>query len=357
MMKTKVHGGNLWSAAQKYGLDPEGFIDFSASINPLGPSPKAIEAIERHLHMIRHYPTPTGEELKPILGAYLGIDAENLVLGNGGTELIYLLGRMYGTQRILLLAPCFSEYGQGPNSPEVIRIPIHVKDHYTLPVEQIINTLREGDLLFLGNPNNPTARLFAEEDLLEVHASVKAKNAHLVIDEAFFDFTGQPSALRQMACREDGLTMLGSLTKFFALPGLRIGYAIAKRDAIEKMEMFLPPWRLNSLALWAAEASLQDKAYIKRTQIVIPVLRTAFIQALKEIGGLQVYESDTNFLLLNTCRIKVSAEDLQARLGPEGLLIRTCNDYHGLSPYHFRLAVRSHEENQKMLASLKKLLV
>ena len=349
----RLHGGNLWYAAAKYGMKPEEFIDFSASINPLGPSSQAIAAIQEALPMIRHYPEPAGQALKESLAVYLGVDASNIILGNGSTELIYLLGRMKA-KRVVVVVPSFTEYGQGHTQRKMIQIPLSEQEQFQLPVQQIIATLREGDCLFLGNPNNPTARLFTAGDLLQVYAAVCARNAMMVIDEAFMDFSGQHSLFKQQACKEENLIVLGSLTKFFALPGLRIGYAIAARPAIERMERLLPPWRLNSLALVAGEKSLQDKDYIDSTLRTIPIWRQSFFEQLQEIKGLQVYPSDANFLLLNAKKTGCSAEELQDKLGPEGLLIRVCRSFQGLSSFHFRLAVRSQEENQIMIKSLKR---
>ncbi|HHW62271.1 MAG TPA: threonine-phosphate decarboxylase [Syntrophomonadaceae bacterium] len=349
------HGGNLWDAAAKYGLKPEEFIDFSASINPLGPSPQAIAAIQEALPMIRHYPEPTGKSLKESLAVYLDVDVSNIVLGNGSTELIYLLGRMKA-RRMLVVVPSFTEYGQGRQQQDVVKIPLSEQEQYQLPVQQIIAAIKEGDCLFLGNPNNPTARLFAADDLMEVYAAVCARNAVMVIDEAFMDFSGQHSVFKQMACQEENLMVLGSLTKFFALPGLRIGYAVAAQPVVESMESLLAPWRLNTLALVAGEKSLQDKDYIDRTLETIPAWRQSFARQLQEIKGLKVYPSDSNFLLLKVEKKGCSAEELQDKLGAEGLLIRVCSNFQGLSPFHFRLAVRSQEENQIMIKSLKRYL-
>lgn len=347
------HGGDRWVAQARWGIPADQFLDFSASINPLGPPSTAIQAIRENLHRLEYYPEPAGLALKKALAETLPMDEGSIVLGNGSTELIYLCAQMFCRHRIMVLAPGFSEYGQGVENPCILRLALDLND-MRLPLAEIAENLAAGDLLFVNNPNNPTANLFPREELLQLVALVNDRQARLVIDESFIDFVEDWSASLRDVSGQDGLIILGSLTKFFALPGLRIGYALSSQANIQKMENMLPPWRINTLALLAGEAAVRDQNYIKMTHQLINAERAFLADGLSQIKGLQVYPSQANFILIDARGRDVTAVDLQAKLGPEGILIRDCSDFYHLSPYHVRLAVRSRGENEILLKSLGK---
>ncbi len=163
-----AHGGNVWVASKRWGIDPENFLDYSANINPLGPSPKAIQAIVDNLGVLSNYPEPTGESFKVCLSKFFNVNINNIVLGNGGAELIYLVGRMFYKKRVLLLAPTFSEYGEGIENPNIIRIGLNHRDKFMLPTDEIIHKMEKDDLIFIGNPNNPTGSIFPREEIKRI---------------------------------------------------------------------------------------------------------------------------------------------------------------------------------------------
>lgn len=353
--QNSVHGGDRWAAQVKWGIEADQFLDFSASINPLGPSVNCLQTIRDHLQQLAYYPEPSGLVLKSALAEYLHIDRKNIVAANGSAELIYLCTRIYGGKRVIVLAPGFSEYGQGIENPCIIRINLNFKE-IALPLQEIDGVLEAGDLLFIANPNNPTGSLFLREELLQVLELVNARQAKLVLDEAFIDFIRDPNASLRDISDQENLIILGSMTKFFAIPGLRIGYALSSRENIIKMEHLLPPWRMNTLALLAGVSALQDHDYIEKTHQLIAEERDFISSELSKIEGLVVYPSQTNFVLVDAGGRGITAEQLQAKLGPEGILIRNCSDFYNLSPYHLRLAVRSRPENQILLQTLRKVL-
>ncbi|MGI6434809.1 MAG: threonine-phosphate decarboxylase CobD [Syntrophomonadaceae bacterium] len=349
-----IHGGNVWTAAQSWGLPLDQILDFSANINPLGPSPKARQAIEENLAQLIHYPEPTGDSCKFSLARHLGVDSQNLVLGNGGSELIYLLGRMFYKGRLLLLAPCFSEYGEGLEDPQLVRIPLDADQQFELPLRQIIDTMQAGDVIFIGNPNNPTGNCFNSRELLQLAACAQEIKATLVVDEAFLDFTGNPSlSLRHYVQDNPCLIVVGSLTKFFAIPGLRLGYAAAAADHISRMEFLLPTWRINTLALAAGRASLEDRDYIEKTVAIVNQERQFLLEQLQALPYLKVFPGSSNFLLINAQASGLTAAEWQQRLGPQGILIRNCQNFANLSPYYFRIAVKRREQNLRLLEALR----
>lgn len=350
------HGGDRWAAQEKWGIAADEFLDFSASINPLGPSSYSLQAIQDNLSGLDHYPEPSGAVLKRALAQYLKVEEQYLVLGNGSSELIYLCARLFYRHRVLVLAPSFSEYGQGVINPCIVRVGLDLST-MRLPLDELSALLREGDLLFIANPNNPTANLFNREELLQILQLVKNKQAMLILDETFIDFIQDRSvSLRDISSQGSNLVILGSLTKFFALPGLRIGYALSSRDNIVKMERLLPPWRINNLALAAGAAALQDQEYIRNTLSLITRERAFLIDGLDKIAGLTVYPSQANYILIDAGNRGITAAQLQSRLGPEGILIRDCRNFYNLSPGCLRVAVRSHRENVIFLRTLRKVL-
>jgi threonine-phosphate decarboxylase len=351
-----THGGNIWAAQEEWGVPVQEILDFSASVNPLGPSPLAWEAVKAGLDWISHYPEPGAESCKLALSRHLGVEPQQIVLGNGGSELIYLLGRMFYQSRILLVAPCFSEYGGGLTRPRIHHFPLPAQEGFRLPLSQFLDAIEPDDLLFLGNPNNPTGNLWTREALLEIITCAGQKNARVVIDEAFLDFAGDAGkSLRDRVLPARNLIVVGSLTKFIAIPGLRLGYAVAHPQTASAMEDLLPPWRINTLASAAARASLEDRTYIADTIAVVTREREFLAQELSRLG-FQVYPGSANFLLLAALAAKgMPAREIQERLGPYRILIRLCHDFINLSPYHFRIAVRSRRDNLRLLEALKEM--
>lgn len=349
------HGGDRLAAQARWGFRADQFLDFSASINPLGPSPVAVQAIRENLDRLDWYPDPEGHGLKKELALYLQTEEQRIVLGNGSLELIYLCGQMFGSRRVIVLAPDFSEYGQGILKPQVIKVNLDL-NQLCVPLSELSAILAAGDLLFVANPNNPAGTLFSREELLQLSLLVKERQAVLVLDEAFIDFVGENNASLRDVSDQNHLIILGSLTKFFALPGLRIGYALSSRNNIQTMEKLLPRWRINTLALAAATASLQDRGYMENSIRLVAAEREYLSSELIKIAGFRAHPSHANFILVDAGGRGITAGELQQKLGPEGILIRDCSNFANLSPGYFRLAVRNHEENQTFIEILRKVL-
>lgn len=346
------HGGNLKEAAQLYGLREEDFLDFSANINPLGPSPQVWAGIQEALPGITHYPDPEAGELKEELASHLGVSEAKVVLGNGGAELIYLLSRFFQPERIVLTAPTFGEYGQGTlPGVETLRFNLNPDAGFPLDMDAFGNVLEEGDLVFIGNPNNPTGVLTPKEHLLELASLAGEAGAVLVVDEAFMDFvTGSQTVVHEVESYSQ-LVVVGSLTKIFALPGLRLGYLVAGEELAAQLERLLPPWRINSLAQAAGLASLRDKEHLHRSVEIVSREREYLINGLSQLGFCP-FPGAANFLLVGSHSLGITGERLQSFLGPKGVLIRLCHSFYNLDDYYFRIAVRTRQENQKLLALL-----
>lgn len=350
-MAKNYHGGNLKEAARLYGLGEEDFLDFSANINPLGPSPQVWDAIRQALPGITHYPDPEAIELKEALASHLGVPAGQVVLGNGGAELIYLISRFFMPKRIVLTAPTFGEYGQGVSGIETLRLSLKDDIDFRLDIEAFENVLKKGDLIFIGNPNNPTGVLTLKEQVLKLASLAEKAGAVLVVDEAFMDFVINSQTVAREVEGYPHLIVVGSLTKIFALPGLRLGYLVAGEPLAAQLERLLPPWRINSLAQAAGLVSLRDKEHLQRSVEVISREREYLSHSLSQLG-FRPFPGVANFLLVSSHSLGITGEKLQSFLGPRGVLIRLCHSFYNLDDYYFRIAVRTREENERLLGLL-----
>lgn len=342
------HGGDIWQAQQIFGREAGEFIDFSANINPLGPSPQAIRAICESLPLIRHYPEPQSTTLRNKLACINNIGEENLILGNGVAELIYTLGRVLKFRRILMPMPSFSEYTKGFKGP-LKSIPLEESREFVLDIAGFTQQIKANDLVIICNPNNPTGNLMTREDLLTILDYINDSESWFVVDEAFMDFVDSPQTLIGYLRGNPRLIVLRSLTKFYAIPGLRLGYLAAAPEIVNKLYEALPPWRVNSLAQVAAMAGLADYNYHIETRDLIKSQKESLFQSLKNIPGLYPYYPQANFILV---RCDYNVPDLQAYLGKNGILIRNCANFPGLGDNYFRVAVRTEEENRVLIKHL-----
>ena len=350
------HGGDLTLARQRYGSGPR--LDFSANINPLGPPPAVLRGLPGMLEGIVHYPDPFAGQLKQLLADWLGIGPQNLLLGNGSTELIYLLPRVCRVSRVALPAPSFSEYEYAARLASATCLYLELKPPtYDWNLAALKKLLPRVEMILLCNPNNPTGTLFRAEELAEILA-VLPPRITLVMDEAFIDFVTEKAELTlvQYAINDPRVLVLGSLTKFFALPGLRLGYLVGTPRVVGQLAAHLPPWNLNYLAQAAGCLALQDQEYVQRSRRYMAAARSRFYQALQTVSGITALPPTANFIFARLADQGLSAAQLAERLGRRGFLIRDCANYRGLDEHCFRLAVRREAENTALVEALREIL-
>ncbi|KJR98821.1 MAG: hypothetical protein VR68_10215 [Peptococcaceae bacterium BRH_c4a] len=358
-MSNSLHGGDTSRAAREYGLSERDIIDFSASINPLGPASGVYRAIEEELWRIRHYPDPDCGELPLLLSEHLGVKRENLLLGNGGAELIYILPRALKIQRALVLAPTFSEYAQAVQAAggRVQYLVVDGSDPALL-AEKAANHLLGCDAVFLCNPNNPTGHLLDLPALFPLLEAAKAAGSVVVVDEAFMDFVPgrEKFSLMSLACTRPGLVALYSMTKFFGIPGLRLGAAVAGPETIDRLKRLKDPWSVNTLARVAGEAALKDKKHMEDTLRTVLEERSYLFSELLSIPGIKPLPSAANFLLVDISGTGLAPGSLVEKMGRRGILARNCSNFHGLEIPCIRLAVRNRAENQTLLRVLESVI-
>jgi threonine-phosphate decarboxylase len=321
------HGGNVYAAAERLGVDWREILDFSASINPLGPSPRALQAIQQAFDRIAHYPEPSAKRLRIALSDAWGNDPDRLLAGNGATELLFLWCRLHGPGTIA--APAFSEFHRlWPAAPVV-----SLEDPSRWP--------SQGSLV-LTRPANPTGYLPDGDRIVEFADS---RSDPVLVDESFIDFTDQPSLVTKA---RGNLFVVRSLTKFWALPGLRLGVLVGDVTAVRA---HLPPWTVNAFAEAAALASLADTGHAIRSREFV---RTESRWLAGELSrfGFAVIEPVANYLYARTPFARHLTRDAAAR----GLLIRDCTDWPGLPEPAIRVAVRTRSENEALISVLEDLL-
>lgn len=359
---TELHGGNIYRFAEALDIDENEIVDFSASINPLGPPKSVISAIKKQGKYLFNYPDPDAKQLIQAIAKHLGIDPQSVICGNGSTELIYLVARALKPERVLIPAPTFSEYERAykrSNELRVTRYELKKEESFDINPDRFIEELEKlvtrhlspvtNVMAFLCNPNNPTGRLLKKKDVLKIAAAAKKNKSYLVVDEAFIDFTPEESVVRNV---EDNpyLIVLRSMTKIYALSGLRIGYGIFQKNLIRAMHEQKEPWTVNTLAQKAGITALNDRAYVKKTLALIK-REKKFLERGFEKTGIKFFHSDTNFYLLKIG----NAVETWKKLRDKGILVRDCSNFVGLDESYVRVAVKSNADNKRLLKELEKL--
>ena len=345
-----IHGGDVYSARQKMKQEP---LDFSANINPMGMPPGAVRAAADALQQCTQYPDPLCRELRAALAAYEGIPAEQIVCGNGAADLIFRIVAATHPQRALLLEPTFAEYEQALRSMDcsIAYFPLQESEGFVLPEAFLQQLTPEINLLFLCNPNNPTGRTVSPALLQEIWKRCEEAGILLVVDECFNEFLEHPeqNTLKGVLKTGTNSVILKAFTKSFAMPGLRLGYGLCGNgDLAERIFSCGQPWGVSIPAQAAGVAALQEQGYLERMRRLIQTERRWLSENLARLG-LCVFPSEANYILFRT----ETEIPLRERMEQRGVLIRACGNYRGLDNRYYRIAVRGHGENERLIAALK----
>jgi threonine-phosphate decarboxylase len=360
------HGGDIWSLIEK-GFKHEEILDFSASINPLGIPEGALNAIKEETKRLAHYPDPYQKEFRKALADYHDIDPAFIIAGNGSTELIYLVVRALNPKKVLIPVPTFSEYERASalNGSEILFFESkETSDNYYASYQIDRTALLKAmtssrpDMVFLCNPNNPTGALLKKGEVMEIAEVARDLGIYLIVDEAFIDFVPSESVIKEVLSNPF-LIVLRSMTKFYSLAGLRLGYGVFHENTVEKVWAFKEPWTVNSFALKAGIACINDKDFKARTLVAIKEWKNLVEEFFKRLN-IRYIPSEVNFYLFKF-------RDVSAYLKSQGILIRDCSDFRGLkdvggeggscesknwSEKWFRIAVRRPEEINRLFEEL-----
>ena len=348
------HGGNLRHLATQAGIPEDVLLDFSANLNPLGPPEWYRALINSRLHETLHYPDPECLALREAAKERYGTGIEEVLPGNGSSELIHLLPRLFPSSRAVIMAPAYSEYTLACKRAGMMIEKVILKEETGFKFQPglLEPVLRKNDLVFIGQPNNPTGEICDADALREL--ALRHPSVTFVMDEAFADFVVEMDSLTKR--RPANVLVMLSLTKFYAMPGLRLGCAIGEPAIIRRMKELLPPWSVNTLAQAVGVAALKDKSYAEHTRKYVREQREALTHELQDIDGLTVYTGEANFVLVRIDKKKMQAHQLAEELLKKGIAIRLCDNFDGLDSRFFRVAVRTGDENARFCDAIRTVL-
>jgi len=351
----RTHGGNIREAALRYGIAEKDIVDFSSSINPLGPSSAAKRAARKALDRIDRYPDPDMSDLRAAIARYYGIKSEQVVCGNGSNALIHLIPRVFRPKKVLIPMPTFSEYAAAVEDAggEVVPLMLQEQNGYRVDPLDLSFALKGVDMAFLCNPNNPTGTLTTKTEMLEILKASCENGVRLVVDEAFMDFV-EGASMAKEAVHSSNLIVLRAFTKFYGMPGLRVGYAITDTGTAQRLRNGQEPWTVDIPSERAAIAALNDWGYATKTRRSIARERDRLLSGLRLIRGVEPFPSPANYIFLKLTEI--DSQLLTDRLGRRGLLVRDCSSFPGLDNRYVRIAVRTWWQNRRLLKALREIL-
>lgn len=356
------HGGNIYALSPQNSRGIKNVLDYSANINPLGLAASVRQAILQGINHIVHYPDPAAAALKQAISRRYGIERDYITVGNGAVELLYVLCNILQPRQVLVPAPTFSEYERAARAAGAVinYALLDSTDGFCLDINKIIAEInsRHSDIVFIGNPNNPTGRLVTTTELESLLIAALPIRTTVVIDESFIDFLPDAAAFttRHLLAKYPNLVVLHSLTKIYAIPGLRLGFMLAQSDLTRALHEHKDPWNVNSLAQTAGVAALGDEQYRLVSQQLITGEKERFYGELQQISGCKPFKPAVNFILVDVAGTGFTAGQLRQQLLAEGMLVRDCSNYPGLTNTYIRLAVKLPEQNNRVIGIMKQIL-
>lgn len=357
MMKHKehFHGSDLEKIEKIYHIKKEDITSFSSNVNPLGISFKLKETLSSHIDAITSYPDREYMSLRKAIGAYVDTDYENILVGNGSTELISILIQLKHPKKALILGPTYSEYEReitiGGGRCHYFRLREEENFQLNFPALQTELT-KDVDLLILCNPNNPTSSYLSQKVLRQILDICKEKDIFVMVDETYVEFTTNPDLVTSIPLTEyyNNIMILRGISKFFAAPGLRLGYAVCgNRDLLREINRKKNPWTINSLAAIAGEIMFSDQEYIRETRNLISKERDRVCHILAKCHALKLYPCNSNFILVRIMDESVTADDIFDAAIQKGLMIRNCSTFPFLDNQYFRFCFMLPEKNDALM--------
>ncbi|MCQ2491775.1 MAG: aminotransferase class I/II-fold pyridoxal phosphate-dependent enzyme [Lachnospiraceae bacterium] len=360
--KEHFHGSDLEKVEQIFGIKKEDIVSFGANVNPLGISPMLRDNLASHIDAITSYPDREYTDLRKAISRYVGADFNRIMVGNGSTELIGLFIQIQNPKKAMLISPTYSEYER-----EILLSGgtctyhfLQEEDDFHLNVDALLSSLTsEYDLLIICNPNNPTSTIIPRPDMDRIVGTCKELGIFVLVDETYIEFTQNMEAFTSIPLTDtyDNMVILRGISKFFASPGLRLGYAICNNPGLyEEMSKIKNPWTINSLAGVAGEIMFSDEAYIKASKEFTYEERAYCLDRLEKMPYAKAFDSYGNFIL-----VKISKDDLTSygvfeACIKKGFMIRDCADFAGLDDHFIRFCFMEHEHNEGLMDVLETLL-
>jgi len=360
--KEHFHGSDLEKIEKTFGIKKEEITSFGANVNPLGISPMLRSNLAAHIDAITSYPDREYTDLRNAISIYTGAPLETIMVGNGSTELIGLFIQIQEPKKALLVSPTYSEYER-----EIILSGgtcqyhfLKEEHNFRIDVDALLADLTdEIDLLILCNPNNPTSTAIFHDDMERIIAHCQTSDIFVIIDETYVEFSPKMESITSIPLtqRYSNMVILRGISKFFAAPGLRLGYSICNNPKLyERMNQIKNPWTINSLAGVAGEIMFSDHHYIHETKAYIHAEREYIISELDTMNGLKYFDSYGNFILVKILKEEISSYDVFVHCIKKGFMIRDCSDFPGLDDHYIRFCFMSHQKNAELIEALKEIL-
>lgn len=360
--KQHFHGSDLERVAAHYGLEQESIINYSGNVNPLGLSKNIQSELAKHIDLIAKYPDRDYTSLRKAIADYIQVAWEHIIVGNGSTELISLFIKALSPKNALIVGPTYSEYEreifiQGGKSRY---FPLAEEDDFAIHLPHLKEALTVSvDLLVLCNPNNPTSSAIDRKTLRAILDHCLEQDIDVMIDETYVEFAEDTAATSAVSLARfyPNLFIIRGVSKFFAAPGLRLGYGISgspsRRHQINNMKN---PWTINSLAAYAGELMVQDKAYIEATRTLIHTERRRMTDIMAHWPEVKVFPAHGNFLLIKLLNEAHNSHQIFDTLIRQGLMVRDASSFPFLSNKYLRFCILMPEDNDRLLAALRKAL-
>ena len=346
MSKTYTHGGDIYSYYEKYGRYP---VDFSSSLNPLNAPLEVTNAYVEAYKYSFAYPPHNYKELREKIAEKENISIENICVSNGAGELIRYIPVIFKPKNALITAPAFSEYKKSLLECNVEEYLLKKENNFMLQ-QDFLENIAHKDMVFLTNPDNPAGNIINIEFIEKTAVKCRQENAVLVLDECFIDLAENGESAVPLIKNYDNIIIIKAFTKTYSFAGLRLGYALANEKIIDMIDNMLPEWRVSMPANMCGIAALSDKSFINSSIEYIKKEKEYLISNLK-IFGFIIYGSEANYIFFYT-----DIFDLKERLEKYNILIRDCSNYSGLEKGYYRVAVKKHDDNEKLINALKEII-
>jgi threonine-phosphate decarboxylase len=344
------HGG-FYSSGLQYDSR---FIDFSSNVNPLGFPSSITKIINKNRSLLSVYPDPDSSKLRDDLQKYTGVQKNQIIVGNGATEIIYNFCKVFlrKDSNVLISIPTFGEY-EAASRLSGTRITFSKTMNLNKNTSELQDLVTKTNCIFVCNPNNPTGILISKNNLLKILESAYNKSALMFLDECFIELVPNSNeSLVQYLKEFNNLFILRSLTKSFGLAGLRVGYGLGNKKVIDVLQRTKIPWNVNGLAQMAASEALSNISHLRKTRKLIKKELKFLKDSISKINGFTCYDSSTNFILIKS---RMNSKKIQEKLIEKKILIRDCSNFRGLNNKFIRIAVRTHKENVKLVRALEEI--
>lgn len=356
--KDHFHGSDLELIEKIYGIKKEEIVSFSANVNPLGISPRLSSDLSEHIHCIETYPDREYTDLRKAIASYAGCDEKSIIVGNGSTELISLFIQVTAPKRALILGPTYSEYEREItlNGGRTSYYPLREDGDFVLNPDDFISHLSDDiDLIVLCNPNNPTSSVIRSSTMRKILDSCKEHDINVMVDETYVEFCENERDITSVGLTSfyNNLIVLRGTSKFFAAPGLRLGYAITgNEDILKEINQKKNPWMISSLAEEAGKIMFTDTDYIRASKDLIFSERKRIYNILKDSRAYRPYYPHANFMLIKILDTDQNSHSLFERCIKKKLMIRDCSTFPFLSDRFIRICFMMPEDNDRLLEVL-----